>query len=223
MLYQQEYPDTAMSGSVGSYGSTPQNTPQPQQWRRGYMAEAKLASWPWRLASGAIDYVPLMVIFDFFGMVHAGVLGFVIATAAGLANSVYMQGTTGQSLGKRIVGTRLVSAVETGPWTFSLRLPGHRAVLWPPSGAFRRLHGLLHRLYPAAVAARAQDLGRLDRQDRRARPLGLWLRDQGAPAGGEHDPESLRPTDHPKGRPRSRKGRVMNKRPLLGGLDGYNS
>ena len=38
------------------------------------------------------------------------VLGFVIATAAGLANSVYMQGTTGQSLGKRIVGTRLVSA-----------------------------------------------------------------------------------------------------------------
>ena len=46
MLYQQDYPDTAMSGSVGSYGSTPQNTPQPQQWRRGYMAEAKLASWP---------------------------------------------------------------------------------------------------------------------------------------------------------------------------------
>jgi len=124
MLYQQEYPDTAMSGSVGSYGSTPQNTPQPQQWRRGYMAEAKLASWPWRLASGAIDYVPLVVIYDFFGMVHAAVLGFVIATAAGLANSVYMQGTTGQSLGKRIVGTRLVSAVETGPWTFSFVYPG---------------------------------------------------------------------------------------------------
>ena len=43
-----------------------ENTPQPQQWRRGYMAEAKLASWPWRVASGAIDYVPLVVIFDFF-------------------------------------------------------------------------------------------------------------------------------------------------------------
>ena len=57
-------------------------------------------------------------------MVHAAVLGFVIATAAGLANSVYMQGTTGQSLGKRIVGTRLVSAVETGPWTFAFVYPG---------------------------------------------------------------------------------------------------
>ena len=35
-----------------------------------------------------------------------------------------MQGTTGQSLGKRIVGTRLVSAVETGPWEFAFVYPG---------------------------------------------------------------------------------------------------
>ena len=35
-----------------------------------------------------------------------------------------MQGTTGQSLGKRIVGTRLVSAIETGPWTFTFVYPG---------------------------------------------------------------------------------------------------
>ena len=119
-----EYPDPAMSGSVGTYGNAPSTTPRPQQWRRGHMADAKLASWPWRLASGAIDYLPLWLIYDFFGMVHAAVLGFMIATAAGLANSVYMQGTTGQSLGKRIVGTRLVSAVETGPWTFAFVYPG---------------------------------------------------------------------------------------------------
>jgi uncharacterized RDD family membrane protein YckC len=119
-----DYPDIDVPGSVGTYGNAPRVERQLQQWRRGYMAEAKLASWPMRLASGAIDYVPLVVIYDFFGMVHAAVLGFVIATAAGLANSVYMQGTTGQSLGKRIVGTRLVSAVETGPWTFTFVYPG---------------------------------------------------------------------------------------------------
>jgi len=118
------YPDPAMPGSVGTYGNSPAATPRPQQWRRGYMAEAKLASWPWRLASGAIDYVPLILIVDFFSSMHVVVLGFLIAAVLLLANSVYMQGTTGQSLGKRIVGTRLVSAIETGPWTFSFVYPG---------------------------------------------------------------------------------------------------
>ena len=55
-----DYPDIDEPGSVGTYGNGPTNTPQPKQWRRGYMAEAKLASWPWRVASGAIDYVPLV-------------------------------------------------------------------------------------------------------------------------------------------------------------------
>jgi uncharacterized RDD family membrane protein YckC len=118
------YPDPAMPGSVGTYGNSPTATPRPQPWRRGYMAEAKLASWPWRLASGAIDYLPLWVIYELFATIHAALLGFLVALAATLANSVYMQGTTGQSLGKRIVGTRLVSAIETGPWTFSFVYPG---------------------------------------------------------------------------------------------------
>jgi uncharacterized RDD family membrane protein YckC len=119
-----DYPDLDEPGSVGTYGSAPRTTPTPQQWRRGYMAEAKLASWPWRLASGAIDYVPLILIVDFFSSMHVAVLGFLIAVGLLLANSVYMQGTTGQSLGKRIVGIRLVSAVETGPWTFGFVYPG---------------------------------------------------------------------------------------------------
>ena len=44
--------------------------------------------------------------------------------AATLANNVYMQGLTGQSLGKRIVGTRLVSLVNDGPTTFTFVYPG---------------------------------------------------------------------------------------------------
>jgi uncharacterized RDD family membrane protein YckC len=123
-MYDQDYPDPNMAGSVGTYGDRPRAASQPQQWRRGYMAEAKLASWPWRLASGAIDYVPLLLIVDFFSSMHVVVLGFLITAVLLLANSVYMQGSTGQSLGKRIVGTRLVSAIETGPWTFSFVYPG---------------------------------------------------------------------------------------------------
>ena len=118
------YPDPSQPGSVGTYPNMPQNTAPPQQWRRGYMADAKLASWPRRMASGAIDYLPLWLIFDFLASVHHGTLGFVIAVGLCLVNSVYMQGTTGQSLGKRIVGTRLVSAVETGPWEFAFVYPG---------------------------------------------------------------------------------------------------
>lgn len=76
------------------------------------------------MASGVIDYVPLILLFDLFGSLHVLALGWVVIIAAVLANNVYMQGTTGQSLGKRIVGTRLVSAVETGPWEFSFVYPG---------------------------------------------------------------------------------------------------
>lgn len=117
------YPDPA-APAVGSYGNMPQNTAQPRQWRFGYMADAKLASWPWRLASGAIDYLPLGLIYNFFAMIHIAVFGFFVTVVLGLLNSVYMQGTTGQSLGKRLVGTRLVSAVETGPWEFAFVYPG---------------------------------------------------------------------------------------------------
>jgi uncharacterized RDD family membrane protein YckC len=119
-----DYPDPAMPGSVGTYANRPKAASQPQQWRRGYMAAAKLASWPWRLASGAIDYVPLILIVDFFSSMHVVVLGFLITAVLILANSVYMQGTTGQSLGKRIVGTRLVSAIDTGPFEFTFVYPG---------------------------------------------------------------------------------------------------
>ena len=117
------YPDVT-APTAASPGTLPRSAARPEPWRRGYMANAKLAGWPLRVASGLIDYVPLALIWNFFAMVHAAGLGAVVSIALGLANSVYMQGTTGQSLGKRIVGTRLVSAVETGPWEFAFVYPG---------------------------------------------------------------------------------------------------
>jgi uncharacterized RDD family membrane protein YckC len=120
-----EYPDPTGPGPVATYGNMPQNTARPEPWRRGYMADAKLASWPWRMASGAIDYLPLWLIFDFFSRVaRTAVAGFVLIAVLCFINNGYMQGITGQSLGKRLVGTRLVSAVETGPWEFAFVYPG---------------------------------------------------------------------------------------------------
>lgn len=132
-VYQQyeQYPDPTSSGQPGGYGNLPSAGPEPKEWRFGYMAQAKLASWPSRLGSGAIDYVPLVLIIQLFGSMHAAALGWILGIALLLLNSVYMQGMTGQSLGKRILGSRLVSAVESGPWEFTLVYPG-------PARAFGR-------------------------------------------------------------------------------------
>jgi uncharacterized RDD family membrane protein YckC len=119
------YPDPNQTGGVDTYPNGPNNTQGPQQWRFGYMSDAKLASWPWRMASGAIDYLPLWVIFEFFaGVVHEAAAGVVLITFLCFINNGYMQGISGQSLGKRMVGTRLVSAVDTGPWEFAFVYPG---------------------------------------------------------------------------------------------------
>lgn len=104
--------------------SQPRQTSQLQTWKHGYMGSQKLVSWPVRLVSGAIDYLPLLFVIYLFGQMHATSLGYIIAVVAIAANNVYMQGLTGQSLGKRIVGTRLVSAVKDGPVTFTFVYPG---------------------------------------------------------------------------------------------------
>ena len=84
-------------------------------------------------------------------------------------NNVYMQGITGQTLGKRIVGTRVVSAIEAGVRSSRSSIRDRPV----PRTPARSRPGLdrLRRLYPAAVAASVQLLVRLDRQDRRPRPL----------------------------------------------------
>ena len=88
------------------------------------MGSVALASWPWRVASGLIDYGPLWFAFFIFGSLHVVVLGWLVTIAAIGVNNVYMQGLTGQSLGKRIVGTRVVTAVEVSMTNFELVYPG---------------------------------------------------------------------------------------------------
>lgn len=95
-----------------------------ERWRRGHMGGAKLASWPWRLASGSVDYIPLLILFSIFDAAAGVAVGFVITLIPWAINSVYLEGTTGQSLGKRLVGTRVVSAVPSGPTTFTFVYPG---------------------------------------------------------------------------------------------------
>jgi uncharacterized RDD family membrane protein YckC len=130
----EQYPTSGggqQSGAspASSYGDRPREA-QLKQWERGHMGSAKLASWPWRMASGLIDYVPLYVVLAIFAAAHATAVGFVITVIVILANNVYMQGTTGQSLGKRLVGTRVVSAVDSGPTTFTFVYPGVGRCLW---------------------------------------------------------------------------------------------
>src|SRR5215213_4421630 len=79
--------------------------------RRGYLGQdIKMAHWLWRMASGFIDYFLL-------GWIPANVLtamgmypGDAILIALGIVciNSGVIQGNTGQSLGKRLLGMKLM-------------------------------------------------------------------------------------------------------------------
>ena len=135
-------------------------------WLHGRCQAGQLA-----LAAGlGSDRLPAAVAdLHLFGQVHAAVLGFVVMTAAILANSVYMQGTTGQRLGKRIVGTRLVSAIETGPGPSGSSTPAPAAASaasWPISSTCSSSTSAIS----GRCGSGAQDLGRLDRQHRCPRP-----------------------------------------------------
>lgn len=120
----QPYPQTG-GGIMAPPGTgNKPSGPRLQEWRRGYMASLKLASWPLRFAAGAIDYLPLALLVSIFSAAHVAGVGWFFAIVALCANNVYMQGMTGQSLGKRVVGIRLVTAVNSGPTQFDLVYPG---------------------------------------------------------------------------------------------------
>lgn len=118
------YPQSTPDSTDFNDGTGPRAAGQFETWNHGYAGEQKLTSWPMRLASGAIDYLPLIVIFDLMSSAHLVTLGWLFMAAAIGFNSIYMQGTTGQSLGKRLVGTRLVMLANTGPMTFMFCYPG---------------------------------------------------------------------------------------------------
>ena len=79
-------------------------------------APGQLAEWPLRAASGAIDFVALFIVANLASRGSA-TLGFIIwlfALGFGIYNG-YLNGSTGQSVGKKIVGTRVVSEATGQP------------------------------------------------------------------------------------------------------------
>lgn len=77
---------------------------------------AQLAEWPLRVASGAVDFVALPIL---GAIVQQGswALGSLISLA-GFAFAIYngyLNGTTGQSVGKKLVGTRVVGEATGQP------------------------------------------------------------------------------------------------------------
>ncbi|QXC62118.1 RDD family protein [Aquihabitans sp. G128] len=76
----------------------------------------QLAEWPQRAASGAIDFVAIGIIGAIVqqGSVALGSLISLLGLAFGIYNA-YLNGTTGQSVGKKIVGTRVVGEATGQP------------------------------------------------------------------------------------------------------------
>jgi uncharacterized RDD family membrane protein YckC len=109
------------------YGSTPQGygaapqgygTPPAYGAPQGYGAPSpfgqpggpQLATWPLRVQSALVDYVGPAILADLVQIFVNRALGTLLALAAfgwALYNA-YLQGTTGQSYGKKYAGTRLL-------------------------------------------------------------------------------------------------------------------
>jgi hypothetical protein len=123
----QPYPETnGGSASQRGYGPMPDEV---RVWPRGNSGGVPLASWPWRMAAGAIDYLPALLILSVFASVHVAALGWLLFFGWLGFNSVYMQGTTSQSLGKRITGIRLAGAAVQGGGQY-LVYPGVGLCFW---------------------------------------------------------------------------------------------
>lgn len=74
-------------------------------WYRG----THMANWGYRVAAALIDRLPIYFLADLLGS-----LGFIVY-ALYIANSIVMQGLTGQSVGKRLLGLRLATEVVHQP------------------------------------------------------------------------------------------------------------
>lgn len=72
----------------------------------GWFAGHRLASWPFRVAAGLVDYG--LFFFLPWGVLHGTQAAWVVAIALTMWNSGYMAAHTGQSLGKKMVGIRMV-------------------------------------------------------------------------------------------------------------------
>jgi uncharacterized RDD family membrane protein YckC len=76
--------------------------------------QGQLAEWPSRALSGLIDYFGLAILAGVLRPVSLALSSLIslVALVFGLYNA-YLNGSTGQSIGKKVTGTRVVSA-ETG-------------------------------------------------------------------------------------------------------------
>ncbi len=81
---------------------------------KGYHHGARLATWPWRVAAGVIDYgITWFLPAKLLGTHFPTLTLWLVAILIGF-NSGFMQGRTSQSLGKRILGLRTIrSEVDT--------------------------------------------------------------------------------------------------------------
>lgn len=87
--------------------------PTPAQSGPGMSPYGPLAEWPIRAASYVIDFMAVGVIAQIVSQISS-TLGFLISLigfAFGLYNA-YLNGSTGQSIGKRVMGTKVVSETD---------------------------------------------------------------------------------------------------------------
>jgi hypothetical protein len=85
------------------------------------MYGSKLAAWDVRVASAVIDYGPIFVLW-LFGLDIAILV--ILAFLWTVANTVVIQGMSGQSLGKAVMGTQLILPVLTGEGALLACVPG---------------------------------------------------------------------------------------------------
>lgn len=131
-----EPPDPGMPYG-GGYGDPAAPIPAPP----GQWAGPPLAEWPQRaigaLVDGVIVYVPYLLLYKLSGFG----LAVLVATGLGLYLQ-YVQGTTGQTPGKKVAKTRLLREADGQPLGFGLAvgrsylhfvdvLPCFIGLLWP--------------------------------------------------------------------------------------------
>jgi uncharacterized RDD family membrane protein YckC len=111
----------------------PQGGPPLHPYGAPYPVAPAFASWGTRVASALVDglipavvaclgLVPILFSAELGVVIGTAVVCYLAAFAFALWNSAWRQGRTGQSLGKSLVGTRLVRARDGAPVGFGTAL-----------------------------------------------------------------------------------------------------
>jgi uncharacterized RDD family membrane protein YckC len=104
-------PPAGYGAPAPAYGAPAYGAPAPLP------GGAQLAEWPERALSGLIDFVALGILGSIISNTVSVALGSLISLI-GLAFAIYnayLNGSTGQSVGKKVVGTRVVSETTGQP------------------------------------------------------------------------------------------------------------